>query len=99
MSKRPLFNLSMNLCLLVLLLVSFTVSGYAVSERSSVSQEETIDASNGAAQPNVDAMQLLASLQTFSDDSFEGRKRVRRATEGAGLDSSDVREARSPNLR
>jgi hypothetical protein len=52
----------------------FSVSECAVLETSSVPQEETIDASSEAAQPNVDAAQLLADLQTLSDDSFEGRK-------------------------
>ena len=74
MSKRSLFNLSANLCLLVLLLVPFTVSGCAASETSSIPQEETASAPNEAAQPKVDATQLLADLRTLSDDSFEGRK-------------------------
>jgi hypothetical protein len=74
LSKRSLFNLSASLCLLALLLVPYTISGCTVSETSSVSQEETVDVPNEAAQPKVDTTQLLADLGTLSDDSFEGRK-------------------------
>jgi hypothetical protein len=74
LSKRSLFNLSGSLCLLALLLVPYTISGCTVSETSSVSQEETVDVPNEAAQPKVDTTQLLADLGTLSNDSFEGRK-------------------------
>jgi hypothetical protein len=78
---------------------ALTVLECAASETSSVSQEETLDVSNEAVQPKVEATQLLADLRTLSGDSFEGRNRVRRATRGARLHSSGVREARSPTLR
>ena len=49
-------------------------SGCAVSETSSAPKEETSDAPKEAAQQEVDAAQLLADVQTLSDDSMEGRK-------------------------
>ena len=73
---RPLFkNPSVYLCLLVLLLVLFAATpGCAVSETSSAPKQETSDAPKEAAQQEVDAAQLLADVQTLSDDSMEGRK-------------------------
>lgn len=76
LSMRPLVkNPSVYLCLLVLFIVLFvSTSGCAVSETSSAPKEETSDAPKEAAQQKVDAAQLLADVQTLSDDSMEGRK-------------------------
>jgi uncharacterized protein YceK len=63
---------SVTLCLLVLFIVlSVATSGCAVSETSSAPKEETSDAPKEAAQQKVDAAQLLADVQTLSDDSME----------------------------
>ncbi len=65
--RPPVKNPSVYLCLLVLFIVLFVaISGCAVSETSSAPKE--------AAQQKVDAAQLLADVQTLSDDSMEGRK-------------------------